>query len=66
MNLQTEVRMYLAQQMIKVKAVAHEIHVESNYLRKVLREDRNLSKAMKEKLERYLEQSKFNKGDVSS
>ncbi|MBO9131427.1 hypothetical protein [Bacillus sp. 165] len=64
MNLQTEVRMNLAQQMITVKAVAHEIHVEANYLRKVLREDRDLSKAMKQKLERYLEQSKFDKENV--
>ncbi|MBY0600170.1 hypothetical protein [Bacillus bingmayongensis] len=64
MNLQTAIRIYLVQQMIAVKAVAHEIHVEANYLHKVLREDRNLSKAMKGKLERYLEQSKFNKGDV--
>ncbi|PFL69910.1 hypothetical protein [Bacillus anthracis] len=66
MNLQTEVRMYQAQQMITAKAVAHEIHVEANYLRKVLRGDRSLSKPMQEKLEQYLEQSKLNGECVSS
>lgn len=33
-NLQTAIRVYLVQQMITVKAVAHEIHVEDEYLRK--------------------------------
>ncbi|QWH09832.1 hypothetical protein [Bacillus mycoides] len=64
MNLQTEVRMHLEKQMITVKVVANKINVDANYLRKLLREDRTLSKLMQEKLWQYLEQNKANKESV--
>ncbi|MGE1011212.1 hypothetical protein ACQGSC_01965 [Bacillus wiedmannii] len=64
MNLQKEVRMHLAEQIITVKVVANKINVDANYLRKLLREDRILSKFMQEKLWQYLEQNKANKESV--
>lgn len=49
---------------ITVKVVADKINVTANYLRKLLREGRSLSKRMQDNLLQYLEQNKASKEGI--
>lgn len=58
MTLQQQVKVFMVLNKVKQQAVADEIGCHVVHLRKVLNGQYSLSKAMKAKLETYLNQSK--------